>query len=427
MAGKRRKKRTHISEKEIPGQKGDPKTFVFKKGRHADILESLEGDIRKVMSPNTAKNLKVSKKNTLKDFVSVAGPLGVSHFLMLTATEKSSYLKISKTPRGPTITFEIQSYSLISDVQKSLLRPSAPPEWFNSPPLVVMNNLQGQEHFKLMTVLMQNMFPPLKVDQVKLSQCKRVVLFDYNKESGMLSLRHYGIQVAPTGVSKGVKALVQRKALPDLSGYNNISEFIQKAGYGSESEGEEAEMSKVTLPQTFGRGNIEEHRSRVRLQEIGPRLNLVLVKVQEGLCEGRVLYHKYIQKTPQEVAEQQQLIEQKAQVKAQRKQQQEQNVQKKQAAQEDKDKQRDEKKRKRGEAENGDGKTRKKQWWEENDANEVDIDNEDDDVEQFRQEVGIEPDEEFMVGLKKKKSNRGVRKEYKMKKRKMSEEQQSKQ
>ena len=35
----------------------------------------------------------------LRDFVSVAGPLGVSHFIMLTATERSNYMRIAKAPR----------------------------------------------------------------------------------------------------------------------------------------------------------------------------------------------------------------------------------------------------------------------------------------------------------------------------------------
>ena len=52
-----------------------------------------------MMLPNTASNLRESKRNQLKDFVSVAGPLGVSHFLILTATDSSSYLRIAKTPR----------------------------------------------------------------------------------------------------------------------------------------------------------------------------------------------------------------------------------------------------------------------------------------------------------------------------------------
>eukprot|EP00879_Flechtneria_rotunda_P030919 GHRR01033660.1.p1 GENE.GHRR01033660.1~~GHRR01033660.1.p1 ORF type:complete len:113 (-),score=20.55 GHRR01033660.1:321-659(-) len=66
------------------------------------ILGDLETDLRRMMLPNTAAALRESKRNTLKDFVSVAGPLGVSHFLMLTATERSTYLKVAKTPRvGP--------------------------------------------------------------------------------------------------------------------------------------------------------------------------------------------------------------------------------------------------------------------------------------------------------------------------------------
>lgn len=40
-----------------------------------------------------------SRKNSLRDFVSVAGPLGVTHFVMLSATDNSSYIKFAKTPR----------------------------------------------------------------------------------------------------------------------------------------------------------------------------------------------------------------------------------------------------------------------------------------------------------------------------------------
>jgi ribosome biogenesis protein SSF1/2 len=40
-----------------------------------------------------------SHRNHLRDFVDIAGPLGVSHFLILTATEKAAYLRLAKTPR----------------------------------------------------------------------------------------------------------------------------------------------------------------------------------------------------------------------------------------------------------------------------------------------------------------------------------------
>lgn len=49
-----------------------------------------------LMAPNTATALKESKRNQLKDFVHVAGPLGVTHFLILTATHNASYLRVAK-------------------------------------------------------------------------------------------------------------------------------------------------------------------------------------------------------------------------------------------------------------------------------------------------------------------------------------------
>ena len=67
-----------------------------------------------------------SKRNVLKDFVHIAGPLGVSHFLMLTATHNASYLRIAKPPRGPTITLRIHEYSLIRDVVAAQQRPRMP-------------------------------------------------------------------------------------------------------------------------------------------------------------------------------------------------------------------------------------------------------------------------------------------------------------
>lgn len=38
-----------------------------------------------------------------------------------------------------------------------------------------------------------------------------------------------------------------------------------------------------------------------RLTEIGPRMMLQLVKIEEGIGTGEVLYHEYIKKSPEEV------------------------------------------------------------------------------------------------------------------------------
>ncbi len=64
---------------------------------------------------------------------------------------------------------------------------------------------------------------------------QRVVLLSYDKETGRISFRHYGISAAPTGVTKGVKSLVNRRQLPDMGDMNDVSEFLTKSGYGSVS------------------------------------------------------------------------------------------------------------------------------------------------------------------------------------------------
>jgi len=42
----------------------------------------------------------------------------------------------------------------------------------------------------------------------------------------------------------------------------------------------------------------------VKLIEIGPRLRLQLIKIEEGLCSGSVPYHKFVKKSATEVEEQ---------------------------------------------------------------------------------------------------------------------------
>jgi len=44
-------------------------------------------------------------------------------------------------------------------------------------------------------------------------------------------------------------------------------------------------------------------QSAMRLVELGPRLTLEIVKVENGFGEGDVLYHKYVSKTQQEAKE----------------------------------------------------------------------------------------------------------------------------
>lgn len=65
-------------------------------------------------------------------------------------------------------------------------------------------------------------------------------------------------------MSKGVKKIVQGK-VPNLSKFEDVSEFLTKSGNLSESEFEDDETSRVTLPQEMGsRGNQAAQQSSIR-------------------------------------------------------------------------------------------------------------------------------------------------------------------
>ncbi len=395
-----KKKRTHIKEVDDPAKKGQPRSFVLRRGRHANLMKDLEQDLRKLMSPNTATGLKQHRKNVLKDFVHVAGPLGVTHFLLLSATEHASYLRIGKSPRGPTVTFKIHEYSLMRDVAHSMQRPRCPQQAFLHHPLVVMNQFNQEPHLKLVSVMFQNMFPTINVTTTRLATCQRVLLLEYSSETERITVRQYSIAVKATGVAKNLKKLLDRRGdaaslHEGLGKLTDISELMTKSGYGSESEGEEAEASKVELEQRGTR------QSRIKLTEIGPRMELEVIKIEEGLCEGKVLYHRYEERTEVEVREKDDEIAAANRLKSERRRVQDENVRKKQALQKAKD-----------EAKKDNKERKKKEWWEKNadgDEGAGRMTKEDrdkaraqEDIEYYKQEVGEFPDEEFLARDKNK-------------------------
>ena len=51
--------------------------------------------------------LQVRQRNVLMDFVQVAGPLGVTHFVIVSRMDSHVNLRLCRLPRGPTLTFHI--------------------------------------------------------------------------------------------------------------------------------------------------------------------------------------------------------------------------------------------------------------------------------------------------------------------------------
>ncbi|KAH1141274.1 hypothetical protein AAZX31_12G025500 [Glycine max] len=270
-----------------------PKSFVFSRGKLPAPLKQLQMDLRKLMLPYTALSLREKKRNNLRDFLNVAGPMGVTHFFILSKTATSSYLRVATTPQGPTLTFKIHEYSLAADIARSQLHPRCPKDLFKNSALIVLSGfVSGDPPLQLTTNMFQNIFPTIDVKTVKLSTCQRIVLLNYNKDTKLIDFRHYSIRLQPVGVSRRIRKLVQSHQVPDLRNLQDVSDFVTKAGYGSESEADE-EAATVTLSSDIGRVNRASTKSAVKLQEVGPRMTLQLVKIEKGLCSGEVLFSEY--------------------------------------------------------------------------------------------------------------------------------------
>ncbi|XP_056143885.1 suppressor of SWI4 1 homolog isoform X2 [Lampris incognitus] len=338
-----------------------PHSFVFHRGQIGKNVGQLLLDMRRVMEPYTAESLKMRKKNVLKDFVTIAGPLGVTHFVIFSKTPSSVNMRVVRLPKGPTLHFKVIKV-------------------------------------KLMATVFQNMFPSINVHKVNLNNIKRCVLLNYNPESQEIEFRHYSLKVVPVGMSRGVKKLMQER-FPNMNKLEDISELLMKGANLSESEAEQDGEHNITeLPQIYsGRGNMASQQSAVRMTEIGPRMTLQLVKIQEGIGEGNVLYHAVVSKTEEEI--QAILARKEAQLKEkeERRKKQEQNiVQKKQKQEDHKTKSLEGIKRKREEAEK-DNEIEDPGMQEEQAA----CNESEDEVEYYRQAVGKEPDADMFPVAKK--------------------------
>jgi ribosome biogenesis protein SSF1/2 len=119
--------------------------------------------------------------------------------------------------------------------------------------------------------------------------------------------------------------------VPNLARYDDIADFIYSrgGGYSSESEVDDLAESKIVLPDDF-QDKKKNSTVAIKLHELGPRLRLRLMKIEEGVCRGNVVFHQFIKKSKKEIKQQMDELKKKREVKAERKRIQEANVKRKQ-------------------------------------------------------------------------------------------------
>ncbi|EKM82828.1 hypothetical protein AGABI1DRAFT_53337 [Agaricus bisporus var. burnettii JB137-S8] len=361
--GKRRKNRTHLKGANARDAHPDgvPKTFIIKHGQVGSSLAQLVRDMRKVMEPNTASRLKERHRNKLKDYLTMAPALQVSHLLAFTLTPLAPSLRMVRLSNGPTLSFRVERYSLMKDVLKSTRRARTAGIQYLTPPLLVLASFPAPSpstppQLPLLMKSFQSLFPPLSPQTLSLSQARRVVLVSYNQDRGTVDFRHYIITVKPYGVSRRVRKILEggisvqsTSGLLDLGNEKDVADFVLRKrgepgpdGYESASSAESVagdENAAVDLAEDYvGRNNKKGQRRAVRLDEVGPRMELKLIKITEGVPgkEGAVIYHEFVKKSKKEAAEQASTHAAKEKLRKERREEQERNVQRKKVQTKDK-------------------------------------------------------------------------------------------
>jgi len=395
MARKRTKKRTHVGannpETAAAGHATarDPKSMVIRigAGEVGSSISQLATDVRKVMEPGTASRLKERRGNKLKDYVVMCGPLGVTHLMLFSRSESgNTNLRMALAPRGPTMHFRVEKYSLCKDVQRVQKHPRGGGKEFLTPPLLVMNNFttpgadaksKVPKHLEsLATTVFQSLFPPINPQQTPLKTIRRVLLLNReksDKDDGtfIVNFRHYAITTKSTTVSKPLRRIKAAEKLmttkssrqgrmPNLGKLEDIADYMiggetgdgymTDATSGSEidtdAEVEVVDNAPRRVMSTKARLAAEQNgdepqeetehveRRAVKLVELGPRMRLRLTKVEEGLCSGKIMWHQYVHKSREEIKELEKRWEKRRQEKESRRKEQKANVERKKAEKE---------------------------------------------------------------------------------------------
>ena len=230
----------------------------------------------------------------------------------------------------------------------------------------------------LVTSVFESLFPPIAPQTTPLSSIRRVLLLNRETASStnqdgtgsyIINLRHYAITTRLAGVSKGIRRLnaaeklvrsreKKAKGLPNLGKLEDMADYLldpsAAAGYTSVSESEvetdaEVEVLEAPARKVLNSQKREHERAQrangvsngkklavekraVKLEELGPRMKLRLIKVEESVCGGRVMWHDFISKTKAQVQEMDQLWDERRKQKEERRREQQENVARKRKA-----------------------------------------------------------------------------------------------
>ena len=176
---------------------------------------------------------------------------------------------------------------------------------------------------------LKHLFPDIRYNpDSEYTKCKRVVLFLMNTRDGTLEVRNYFIRKAFSGMHKKIKKLLNNEKVMDFSKVKDVSDlFLAEKVEFSDSDIDNL-GTKLEVEKSANGKNIKTEVN-LRLYEIGPRLSLKLVKIEEEFLKGEVLYHAFNQKSEQAILDTRKKIEDQEALRIKRRLNQEENVKRK--------------------------------------------------------------------------------------------------
>ncbi|TYG99142.1 hypothetical protein ES288_A10G172000v1 [Gossypium darwinii] len=185
---------------------------MFSRGKLPGPLRQLQMDLRKLMLPYTALKLKEKKRNNLKDFLNVAGPMGlqiplkallsIAPSLPAGSFQESSFGNFFYSHCLSSGTFKIVLFGFAAADEQLRLTTMVFKNIFPDIDINTVSSLR-QLNYSIQSDLISFLLPSLtlfghEMLQVKLSSCQRIVLINYNKNVSSL---HKDRSVGEAGTS----------------------------------------------------------------------------------------------------------------------------------------------------------------------------------------------------------------------------------
>ncbi|CAL6026033.1 Brix_domain-containing protein [Hexamita inflata] len=219
-------------------------SLVYKRGQTSTHVVDLVKSVKQMMEPCTYPNFRMRKTNTIKDIVAISSGLDVAFLLQFTSNGTGTNMQVVRVPHGPSLLFQVHKYT--TELQK---------ETMITAPLTILNGFSNSDEDLMMKETFKNMFP--SVDMSSQQVIERIIVVN-KLESGLIQIRHYRFQNLQ-GVDQGLLSMIHSK------------------------------QAKVeTIEQILNGTQVDD-----RVQEIGPRIDISLIRILGGLMRGEMLFHKY--------------------------------------------------------------------------------------------------------------------------------------